>query len=235
MERTGRPSTTLRLHRNDFYVCNGHTGICGFLAQDAYALGMSTALRVPHRMTVAEFQDWLPPAGSEDRRWHLVDGEPVCMAPTSITHGLIQSEVGGLIWAHLRHMGSPCRIVTTPGVIPRVRSASNERIPDLGITCTPQTGGRVLTDPVVLIEIVSPSNEADTRRNVWAYTTIPSVAEILLLSSTSVAGELLRRDPQGEWASDPLVLGIDSMVELASIGFAASMRDIYATTSLTAE
>ena len=196
---------------------------------------MSTVLRVPHRMTIAEFKDWLRPAGSEDRRWNLVDGEPVCMAPTSITHGLIQSEIGGLIWSHLRHTGSQCRIVTAPGVIPRVRSASNERIPDLGITCTPQTGGRVLTDPVVLIGIVSPSNEADTRRNVWAYASIPGVAEILLLSSTSASGELLRRGLQREWADDPLMLGAHSMIELASIGFAAPMRDIHATTSLAAQ
>lgn len=197
-------------------------------------LAMSTALRIPHRMTVAEFQDWLPPAGEEDRRWHLVDGEPVSMAPTSITHGLIQSEIGGLIWQHLRRIGSQCRIVTAPGVIPRVRATNNERIPDLGVTCSPQTDGRVLSDPVLLIEIVSPSNEADTRRNVWTYTSIPSVVEILLLSSTSVSGELLRRNSQGEWADDPLMLNGDSLVELASIGFTASMRDIYATTSLTA-
>lgn len=74
----------------------------------------------------------------------------------------------------------------------------------------------MLTEPVVLIEIVSPSNEADTRRNVWAYTSIPSAAEILLLSSTSMSGELLRRNPQGEWAGDPFMLGADSMAELAS-------------------
>ena len=193
---------------------------------------MSTALRIPHRMTVAEFQDWLPPAGEEDRRWNLVDGEPICMAPTSINHGLIQSEIGGLIWLHLRRVGSQCRIVTTPGVVPRVRSTNNERIPDLGVTCSLQTGGKVLSDPVVLIEIVSPSNEANTRRNVWAYTSIPSVAEILLLSSTSMSGELLRRNPQGEWAGDPLMLDADSLVQLTSIDFTASMRDIYATTSL---
>jgi len=196
--------------------------------------GMSNALRIPHRMTVAEFQDWLPPAGLEDRRWNLVDGEPVCMAPTSVNHGLIQSELNGLIWQHLRQQGSQCRIVAAPGVIPRVRSISNERIPDLGVTCSPQTGRSVLTNPVVLIEIVSPSNEADTRRNVWAYTSIPSVADVLLLSSTSISGELLRRNPQGEWADDPLMLDADSLVELASIGFIAPMRDVYATTSLAA-
>lgn len=132
-------------------------------------------------------------------------------------------------------IGSQFRTVTTPSVIPRVRSTNNERIPDLGITCTPQTGGRMLTDPVALIGTVSPSNEADTRRNVWAYTSIPSFAEILLLSSTSVAGELLRRNPQGEWASDPLMLDADKLIELASIGFAASTRDIYVTTNLAAQ
>lgn len=86
----------------------------------------------------------------------------------------------------------------------------------------------------MLVEIVSPSNEADTRRNVWAYASIPSVAEILLLLSTSTSGELLRRNPQGEWADDPLMLNADNLVELASIDFTASMRDIYATTSLSA-
>jgi hypothetical protein len=31
-----------------------------------------------------------------------------------------------------------------------------------------------LTDPVLLIEILSPSNQAETWANVWAYATIPS-------------------------------------------------------------
>ena len=197
-------------------------------------VGMSSALRVPHRMTVAEFQDWEPEASLADRRWHLVDGEPVCMAPTSENHGAIQSEAAYLLTQHLRNAGSPCRVITAPGVVPRVRSISNERIPDLGVTCSPASGAKAVANPVVLIEILSPSNEAQTRANVWAYTTIPSVVEILLLSSTSILGELLRRNPQGEWADDPLMLSGDSVVELASIGFTASMHDFYATTSLAA-
>lgn len=193
---------------------------------------MSNALRVAPRMSVADFQDWTPPPELEDRRWNLVDGAPVCMAPASINHGLIQSEACFLIRLHLRTVGSQCRIVTTPGVIPRVGSMHNERVPDLGITCSSLNSGRVLADPVALIEIISPSNEGDTRRNVWAYTSIPSVRDILLLSSTSVSGELLRRDPQGEWADDPLMLHAGSEVHLVSIGFTAPLRDFYATTDL---
>ncbi len=80
--------------------------------------------------------------------------------------------------------------------------------------------------------MLSPSNEAQTRANVWAYATIPSAVEILLLSSTSVSGELLRRDSLGQWADDPLTLDAGSRVHLASIGFGTPLRDFYATTSL---
>ena len=61
----------------------------------------------------------------------------------------------------------------------------------------------MLPDPVVLIEILSPSNEPKTRANIWAYTTIPTVAEIVVLRSTSVAAEVLRRQPDGEWPEQP--------------------------------
>ena len=50
------------------------------------------------------------------------------------------------------------------------------------------------SDPVLLVEILSPSNRAETWTNVWAYTTIPSVREILVLHSLRIRAELLRRD-----------------------------------------
>ncbi len=196
---------------------------------------MSNAACVPHCMTVADFQDWVPETALAERRWNLVDGEPICMAPTSENHGAIQSEAAYLITQYLRTAGSPCRVITAPGVIPRVRSISNERIPDLGITCSLATGARAITDPVVLIEILSPSNEAQTRANVWAYATIPSVMEILLLSSTSISGELLRRNSLGHWADDPLMLDAGSQAHLASIGCSTLLRDFYVTTSLAAQ
>jgi len=195
---------------------------------------MSNAARIPHRMTVADFQDWVPETALAERRWNLVDGEPICMAPTSENHGAIQSEAAYLITQHLRTSGSPCRVITAPGVIPRVRSLSNERIPDLGVTCSQALGAKAIADPVVLIEILSPSNETQTRANVWAYTTIPSVIEILLLSSTSISGELLRRNGLGQWADNALMLGAGGDVHLTAIGFNAPLRDFYVTTSLAA-
>ena len=190
-----------------------------------------TALRKPDFMTVAAFQAWEPDEHN-DRRWQLVDGHPVCMAPPSENHGAIQSEAAFLFTAHLRHHRPECRVITTPGIVPRVGSTSNQRIPDLGVTCAPPSDSQVVKDPVLLIEILSPSNEALTRANVWTYTTIPSVKEILLLSSTRIEAEVLQRGPGGDWPQAPIVLGAGDDVTLVSIGLRLPILDFYRTTSL---
>jgi len=64
----------------------------------------------------------------------------------------------------------------------------NMRVPDIAVNCVPdERGQRALPDPILIIEILSPSNERETRENVWAYATIPSLREILLVRSTEIA------------------------------------------------
>jgi Uma2 family endonuclease len=66
----------------------------------------------------------------------------------------------------------------------------NVRVTDLAVTCAPsQTEEAVLTDPVLLIEILSPINRAKPG-STCAYTSIPSVGEILILRADRVAAEL---------------------------------------------
>ena len=190
---------------------------------------MDTALNIPAVMTVAEFLAWDAPAG---RMWQLVDGEPQTMAPASRTHGAIQTELGALIRNHLAERGGPCSLVTTPGVVPRVRADSNFRIPDLAVTCSPyEVEEYALANPVLVIEILSPSNRAETWVNVWAYTSIPSVREILVIRSTAIGAELLRRNADGSWPEQPTTIE-DGDLELDSIGFRVSLAALYRTTRL---
>ncbi len=187
---------------------------------------MSQALRRP-LLTVDEFHDWEPPPGLEDRRWELVDGEPVCMAPPGLNHGAIQSQAAMLFGLHLRAHRPSCRVITTPGVIPHLRARFNHRVPDLGVSCAAFTDGRSLADPVLLVEVLSPSNALKTRANVWAYATIPSVKEVLILSSTSVRAEVLR---QGD--DTPAIVVGNEALRLDSIGYDGRLADFYATTDL---
>ena len=193
---------------------------------------MTTARKpLPPRMTVADFLDW--PGDGTAKRFQLVDGEPRAMAPASATHGLVQATLAYLFTRRLIETGSPCRAVTEPAVVPRLRAHANLRVPDLGVTCSSiEPGQIVLPDPVLLVEILSPGNEADTRENVWAYATIPSVAEILLVHSTRIAAELLRRGADLTWPEEPEEIGPGGMLHLESITLTCPLAELYARTHL---
>jgi Uma2 family endonuclease len=182
-------------------------------------------------MTVADFLAW--PGDGSGHKFQLVDGELRAMSPASVTHGRIQSKLDRLIGNWLDGRGGPCEIVTEPAVATRVRANVNLRVPDLGVTCTPDGAGQnTLPDPVVLIEILSPGNARDTWDNVWSYTTIPSVREIVVVHSTRMLAELLRRDSEGSWPAEPEEIHTDGTLRLDSIGFACPLPAIYERTHL---
>ena len=89
-----------------------------------------------------------------------------------------------------------------------------------------------IRDPILLVEILSPSNEGITRGNVYAHQTLPSVQEILVLNSRKVAGTLHRRDGQGEWPDDPDELDAQSTVELRCIDLEVALVAFYGSSGL---
>ncbi len=178
-------------------------------------------------LTVAEFLAW--PSDQTGCAWQLIDGEPVAMAPASDTHGAIQAEIAALIRNHLLSRNSPCRVVVAPGVSPRIRANTNVRVPDLAVTCQPASLKRHLMEqPVLAIEILSPSNEAETWGSVLAYATIPSMRDILVVRSLEVGAEVLTRQPDGTWPAE--FTQVSGRLLLPSIEAEFDVADFYATT-----
>jgi Uma2 family endonuclease len=177
---------------------------------------MVVLAKVPVWMSVEEFLNW----DSHDAlKYELVDGEPHAMAPANRTHGMSSGPVGHADQQPSGSRRARLQLGCRTRVVPRLLPDHNVRVPDLAVTCAPyQTEEAVLTDPVLLIEILSPSNQAKTWTNVWAYTSIPSVREILILRADRIAAELLRRSPQGEWPERP-VASTEGEVVLESIAF----------------
>lgn len=193
---------------------------------------MSTALTMPtHRMTLAEFFDWAD-ADPTGARWQLRDGEPEMMANATDPHGSIQARLTYLVTGHIEQHGIAARVVTNPGVATGERSEYNCLVPDIGVTTAPPTRSRMTPEPLLLIEVLSPSNVSMTRANVRDYRTIPTLKEIAVLRSTSVAAEILRRQPDGAWPGKPEHVGPDGTLRFDSIGFAVPLRDAYRTTDL---
>jgi Uma2 family endonuclease len=191
----------------------------------------SARQKIPEPMTVADFLAW--PGDQSGHKYQLVDGELRAMSPASADHGAIQTDLGYALRRHMIEQRRACRVVTEPGIVTRVRANINLRVPDLGISCTPASPGeQALTDPIVLIEILSPGNASNTWDNVWSYTTIPSVREILVVHSTRRFAELLRRDAGGNWPAEPEEIGPDGTLRLDSVAFACPLPAIYAQTLL---
>ncbi len=166
------------------------------------------------RMTVTEFLDWQPPDG---RKWQLVNGELHAMAPANAIHAFLQSELGRV----------------NPGVIPATLAAENMRVPDLAISSSPfGLSQPAPSNPILIVEILSPSNRAATWANVWAYTSIPSVQEILVLRADAIGGELVRRLPDGSWPDRTALLSTE--LQLDSIGFHMPLAELYKRTPLHA-
>lgn len=192
---------------------------------------MPTPKKIPATMTAAEFLAW--PGDGAGGRYQLVDGELRAMSPASTTHGTIQGNLARAVGNRLDVPGGRCRLVSEPAIETRVRANFNRRVPDLGVSCAPDAPGQIeLPDPILLIEILSPGNAGDTWDNVWAYTTIPSLQEILVVSSTRMSVELLRRQPDNSWPAEPETISDGDTLDLASIGLTLPLPAVYAKTHL---
>ena len=92
-----------------------------------------------------------------------------------------------------------------------------------------------MPDPILLIEILSPSNGRDTWNNIAHYATVPSVTEILIVDSTKVAAECLRRQPDGSWPQSSEEVTPDGTIRLASVELDIPMAEVYRNTHLAGE
>lgn len=190
---------------------------------------MSSTAKLPVDMTVAEFLAWRPDDG---QRWQLVDGGPRAMAPAKMGQNALVIELAALLRNHLLERGLPCVAVGAPGVVPRVRAEFNFRVPDLAVTCSAfDAADAAMPEPVLIVEALSPSNQAETWANVWAYTTIPSLREILVLRTARMQADILRRATDGSWPTAPDVV-TEGDVVLDSIGFRAPIAALYRTAGL---
>jgi Uma2 family endonuclease len=151
------------------------------------------------RWTVDEFLAW---DDGSDRRYELVDGQIVAMAPPSGAHAAIVINLGAELRSRLR---PPSRVLAEAGILITDRSDTYYQA-DLAVTCTPPDRGRQdVLDPVLLVEVLSPSTAVHDRgRKAEDYLRLPSVREILLVGSEERRVRYWRRDGP-RWIVEDLI------------------------------
>jgi Uma2 family endonuclease len=136
------------------------------------------------RMTVEVFLDWLDEQ-PEGRRYELVDGEPVAMAPERVAHARLKAAIWAELRDGIRARGLPCEALPD-GMTVRI-DQHNAYEPDAVVQC----GGQPLPDdavfvpnPLVVVEVLSPSTRArDAGAKLDDYFRLPSVRHYLLVKT----------------------------------------------------
>ncbi len=184
----------------------------------------------PRRMTVEEFLGW--DGGGLTGKLELVEGEVRAMSPASGTHAIIQANLAALLWNHLRKHRPHCTVGTETPIVPRIHANDNVRAPDLAVTCQPPTKDKRFPDPVLIAEVLSPSNQRETWESIRAIASVPSLVEILVVDSEHVHVEILRREADGGWPVTGQIEATSGFVHLASIGLDLPLAEIYRGTHL---
>ncbi len=193
---------------------------------------MNTMARRPQpHMTADDFLAW--PGDGTGRTFQLVEGEVRPVSPASTTHGAIQARLAYLIGTLLNQTDSSLRVITEAAIIPGLNAETNVRVPELAVTAAQdERDQQVLPDPILIIEILSPGNQDDTRDNVRAYATLPSVQEMVVVHSTRILAEVHQRDAGGAWLPNTETVVADGRLQLPSVGLDVVLAEAYKGTWL---
>jgi Uma2 family endonuclease len=144
------------------------------------------------------------------------------MAPASDVHGALVMRLGRRIGSALR---PGCEIIAEAGIVPPERADSYYRA-DLAVTCAGLSGRQFVAEPVLIVEVLSPSTAANDRdRKLPDYRMMSSLQDILVVSSSEPRIEHFRRAPDGWKVHD---LRGQGAVRLPSLDLVIDLAELYA-------
>jgi Uma2 family endonuclease len=168
----------------------------------------------------------------ETERWDLVDGFVVrMMAGGTGRHAAIWVNFASALRAAARKRG--CWAL--PDMLLRHPEVDDTTVaPDVLVRCGPESKNseRVIDDPVVVVEVLSPSTMAYDRATKFTfYQSIPSIAHIVLAYQDERRVEVWTRAPANDdgttdWSYTALTHPAD-VVSLPALDFAMTVADVY--------
>lgn len=161
---------------------------------------MSTAPeRARHRYTFAEY---LAVEADSGMKHEYDDGEIVAMAGGSRRHNALAAAVTAALYADRK---TGCVVFQSDQRV-RIMATGKATYPDASMVCGPIEGdpadpsGATITNPTVIVEVLSPSTEQDDRGSKWQhYQQLESLREYVLVSQGEPRIECYRRLGDGAW------------------------------------
>jgi Uma2 family endonuclease len=174
-----------------------------------------------------DWREYLALEGGSNVKHEYLDGQIYAMAGGTPEHAALQVAVPNLLFPQLR--AGRCRAHGSDLRI-RVLATGLATYPDVTIVCGPREvdpeDKNSVTNPTLLVEVLSPSTEDYDRGEKFAhYKRIPTLRQYVLVSSDQHRVEVWSCDADGAWT---VVVSKDGDVaDLASIGSKLDVRELY--------
>ena len=182
-------------------------------------------LSLPSRATYA---DYLAAEQTSERRHEFIDGVIVAMAGGSDEHNAIAAHFLGLAMMRVR---SGCHAYSSDQRC-WIEATSRGRYSDGSIICGkpahPAHDNQATTNPLVVIEVLSPSSEGDDdgdkRRD---FQSLASLEAYVLAAQDARRVKVYRRTPHGAWRDEPDVYLDGQSFELPGLSRAIGVHELY--------
>ncbi len=174
------------------------------------------------RMTVKEFLDL-----EIEGRAELEDGVFYMMSGGTAGHAAIIANITAAL--HVKLQGSGFRPMSSDMALRT--GEETVRMPDVSVYCgmplsKEQEQAKLLGDPKVVIEVLSPSTrDLDLRTKAIEYSALPGVDAAVFVDPETKRVRLLQRQGTESWSDDWLESGHD--VRLVGIGVTLTSEDIF--------
>ncbi len=185
---------------------------------------MATPSRAHPRYTYGEYLTY---ERDSELKHEYDDGEIIAMAGGSLRHNALALRIG----AALESSRKPGCTAFQSDQRVRVLATGRVTYPDVSMICGPadvdpgDPAGQTITNPTLIVEVLSPTTEHVDRGNKWQhYQRIPSLQEYVLVSQSEPRIEWYRRLSSGGWEYHEATEGI---VQLPS-GVALDLARLYA-------
>lgn len=164
-------------------------------------------------------------------RHEYVGGEAYAMSGGTLRHNRVAGNA--YISLSLALKGKPCQVFMSDVKL-HVARDSAYYYPDVMVACSEQAAAneaQAISDPVLVVEVLSPSTEAtDRREKLHAYRHLPSLQEYALISQDTQQVEIYRRQGDINWLYITYEPG--DVVEFVAVGVALPIEELYAGTDV---
>ncbi|AFY82205.1 Uma2 family endonuclease [Oscillatoria acuminata] len=175
-------------------------------------------------LTTLAFLDYLELEKTSPVRHDYIAGQLFEIETLSPQHDRLAINIGSGLYDRLRD--THCQVFTAEMKL-WIPSADVAYYPDVMVICEPEDGHpNYKTQPRLIVEILSSNTVAtDRQEKFFAYQTLPSFQEYVLVPQDQIGIELYRKTAEGSW--EKTLLNPKEDLHLQSLGLTLPLTEIY--------